>query len=591
MTPVRLESPGPPRSEREPEAKRRRLGPRTTRHLAWIIAVAALVRGLYLVQLADNPFFHYPIVDAETYDRMASAIAAGQDPYPGRAFFQPPLYPYFLGSLYRLAGRHLALVRGLQLALGIVNALLTYALARRLFGARIALGCGLTMALYGTLLFYEAELLPPVVVVFLDLALVLAALACLDRPSVPRAAGAGALLGLGALAMAVVLPFGALLAVGAMLVWRRERQLRAPRLAALGGAFLLGVMVVIAPVTFRNWRAGHELVWISTNSGVNLYLGTGRDYARKVAIRPGAEWRALADEAALAGYASPRAMSSYFTRKAWAVAQRDPEGALRTFGRKLYLLAHGNEIPRNQAIYPFRSTSWVLAVLLWKKGVAFPYGVLWPLAAIGAALALAGGVRRAWVPLGFVVAHALVIAFFFVAARYRMNAVPFLVLFAVYGAARLGTQWRHGPRRRALWLTLGVAALLLFSNWRVGAMPAGFDADAYYNLGTRLLQEGRPEAKAQFQRALEVDPHYGDARGNLGVIYLQEGDLPRARACFEALLRQRPQDIGATIQMGIVLARSGDVEGAKERFRAVLRLDPGNPLAAQNLRILEAGGR
>ena len=573
-----------------PRATRaRRVPSPALRHLSVVLVVALLVRGLYLVQLAGNPFFHYPIVDAQAYDEMATAIARGEDPYPGRAYFQPPLYPYFLGALYQTVGRHLTVIRGLQFLLGAVNVLLTWALARRLFGTRVGLWAGIAFALYGTMLFYEGELLPPVLVVLLDLLLVLAALGCLERPTRVRAACTGALLGASAIAMAVVLPFAAVLGGGAALCWRRERQMPLRQLVLLGLAFLVGLAAVIAPVTRRNWRAGHELVFISTNGGVNLYLGTGRNFDRKVAIRPGYEWKALGEEAARAGFSSPKAMSQYFSRKAWALMRRDPQGAFGTLGKKLGLLAHGNEIPRNQAIYPFRTSSWLLSLLLWKHGIAFPFGVIFPLAVVGAALALRQRVRRAWLPLAFVAAHLLVVAFFFVSARYRMNVVPFLVIFAVFGGAQLAALWRRGSRRVLAGFSAALVVLLGISNWRVGAMASAFDADAYFNLGTRYMQEGRPEAKAMLQKALEVDPQYAEANGNLGVLWLQEGDLRRARACFEAVLRQYPNDIGATIEMGIVLARQGDVAGAKEQFRRVLRIDPQNPLALQNLRVLEAG--
>jgi tetratricopeptide (TPR) repeat protein len=556
-------------------------------HVLGVLLLALLVRGVYLAQIAPNPFFQYPIVDAQVYDEMASAIVRGQDPYPGRAFFQPPLYPYFLSVLYRLAGRHLAVIRGLQFLLGAGNALLTYALARRLFGARVGLGAGLLFAIYGTMLFYEGELLPPVLLVTLDLLLLLAALSFLARPTPARAAGVGGLLGAASLTMAVVLPYAVVLAGGAACRLWQEHGLRRAALLRLAAAFVTGLAVVIAPVTIRNWRAGHEFVPISTNAGVNLYLGTGRNFDQKVAIRPGYEWKALAAEAAGAGYASPKAMSAYFTRKAVALVRVDPAGAGRTFARKLFLLAHGNEIPRNQAIYPFRGYSWLLSVLLWKHGIAFPWGILFPCAVLGAWLAVRQRVPRTWVPLAFALAHLAVIACFFVAARYRLNVVPVVVIFAVYGVLQLSERWRAGRWRALAGPALALAVLLLISNWRVGAMASTFDADAYYDLGTRYMQEGRPEARAMLEKALAVDPNYADANGNLGVLWLQAGDLQRARDCFEKVLRQYPNDVGATIEMGIVLAREGDVAGAKARFLKALQLDPHSDIARENLQRLE----
>src|SRR5262249_61152375 len=51
--------------------------------------------------------------------------------------------------------------------------------------------------------------------------------------------------------------------------------------------FLLGVAIAVAPVTLRNWVQGGELVLISFNGGINLYLGNNPRYDATVGIRPG----------------------------------------------------------------------------------------------------------------------------------------------------------------------------------------------------------------------------------------------------------------------------------------------------------------
>ena len=47
------------------------------RQVLILLAIALAVRFLYLQQIAANPYFHNPIIDAQTYDEMAVAIAAG----------------------------------------------------------------------------------------------------------------------------------------------------------------------------------------------------------------------------------------------------------------------------------------------------------------------------------------------------------------------------------------------------------------------------------------------------------------------------------------------------------------------------------
>jgi hypothetical protein len=258
-----------------------------------------------------------------------------------------------------------------------------------------------------------------------------------------------------------------------------------------------------------------------------------------------------------------------------------------TLARKLYLFAHGAEAFRNQALYPFRAYSPILSVLVWKyPGLAFPFGLLLPFALTGMGLA-ARRVRTTWPLLLFIVSHVAVIVLFFVCARYRMNILPCLVIFAAFSLNTLAGYIRHQHWTRLSLFLACLGGLTILSNWDIGPMPASFNADAYYSLGARYMEEGRPEAKALLEQALALDPDLTEANGNLALILIQEHDLAGAKACLEVILKQYPTDVGAHINMTSIQAYQGDIEGAKERLRRVLIYDPGNTLAQQNLRVLE----
>ena len=51
--------------------------------------------------------------------------------------------------------------------------------------------------------------------------------------------------------------------------------------------FCWGLLVAIAPVTLRNYAIGGDAVLISSNAGINFYLGNNPEYQRTVNIRPG----------------------------------------------------------------------------------------------------------------------------------------------------------------------------------------------------------------------------------------------------------------------------------------------------------------
>src|SRR3989442_3581319 len=110
-----------------------------------IFAVAFTLRIVHIWQMRNAPFFTLLMGDARGYDEWAQRIAGGD--WIGRdVFYQPPLYPYFLASIYWIAGRSPTLVRIAQAVIGSCSCVLIAAAARRLFSARAGLLAGLMLA-------------------------------------------------------------------------------------------------------------------------------------------------------------------------------------------------------------------------------------------------------------------------------------------------------------------------------------------------------------------------------------------------------------------------------------------------------------
>ena len=68
--------------------------------LLWLAALG--IRLLYVEQSQTSPFFDYPLVDAKTYADAAERMGVlGHWDGGDAPFWQPPLYPYFLGISLR----------------------------------------------------------------------------------------------------------------------------------------------------------------------------------------------------------------------------------------------------------------------------------------------------------------------------------------------------------------------------------------------------------------------------------------------------------------------------------------------------------
>ena len=68
-----------------------------------LFGVALVVRVSLLVQISRTPFWEVRNIDSEAYHLWAARIAAGHWA-PTEAFYQSPLYAYFLAVLYAVFG-------------------------------------------------------------------------------------------------------------------------------------------------------------------------------------------------------------------------------------------------------------------------------------------------------------------------------------------------------------------------------------------------------------------------------------------------------------------------------------------------------
>jgi Flp pilus assembly protein TadD len=418
--------------------------------------------------------------------------------------------------------------------------------------------------------------------------LILSLLWFLAAPGWRRALLCGLILGASAITMSVILPFAIAALIYCFILLRQEKEtISLQKMIVMGLCFVLGISIAVFPVTLHNWKKGNDFVLISSNAGINFYLGTGKDFEKKVAIRPGYEWKDLMREPLNAGYKKPGQQSTYYLKKALKLIFHDPLGYLLGTVKKIYIFANGNEVMRNQEIYPFRKHSSLLSVLLWKKGLAFPYGLLFPLAVMGAIFSLTRKKKENYLLLLFSACHIAVIVLFFVTARYKMNILPFLIILAVYGAITLFDLFRKKVFPKAAAYSGLLVVLLILCNWNVGTMPSDFNADAYFNLGVNYMEKGLPEAKLMFEKAIEQDPEFLDAYGNLGILRDMEGDHQGAVECFEKVLTRYPHDIEANSHLGIAYYQLGDLSKAREQFIKVLTLDKNNETAKYNLEIVD----
>lgn len=432
----------------------------------WILfALALAVRAAYFWSVWDAPAVRYAMGDAEAYQERALAILAGQW-FEDDAFYQDPLYPYFLALSYAIFGAGFGFHLCVQALLSSLTAVLIYWIGLRVFGAWSGALAGVFAALYGPLLYYDALLLK----VSLSLFLVTVAFVLLlradrvdgsqTRPSLRGLAAwlaAGYSFGLATLTRGNYLVF-----VPVLLLWvgwvRGAQSRRRLSIAVV----TVGLALAIAPVTIHNAVVSGDFVLITSQAGQNFYIGNYRDNRVGVYIpppfaraHPRYEQNDMRDEAErrVGHPLSPSERSVFWFREGLAEIAADPAHAKRLVLRKLRLFASDYEAPDNYSFDYFRDElSAVLRLPLPTWGIVFPLSIV----------GLISGYRnrRAWLLTLYVLTYVLTLVLFYMASRYRMPVIPAVLVFAGEGARQIFGALRSGRWRLAL-----PVLLLLASAW------------------------------------------------------------------------------------------------------------------------------
>lgn len=543
-----------------------------------VFAVAFAVRVAYLFDIADNPFFAVPVIDAEFYHQQAQLWARGA-PSPAAPYQMPPLYPMLLSLVYRVFGPSVWAGHLLNACLGAGTCAVTFLLGRRLGGA----GTGLTAAAFVTtsqaLLFLDGDLLATSLAVFtVTVAALFLVRYVQEGERVRDLALGGVSLGLAAITVplaAVVVP-----AVVVFLALRR-RHWRAPVL------FLVATLLPVSPVTLRNLRASGEFVPVSANGGINFYMGNNPDMRRTSTLRPGPEWRAMQNlpvrEAELVK-SSER--DRWFLRRGLRFWIQDPGLALAQTVEKTLLLVHDHEIMRDFDYYYFRDHfSRLLRLPNWSFAWLFgltAVGLLWGRSRHPA--------ERLLVLLA--VSYAVGIVLFFVTARYRALLLPLLSIFAGRAIVWFVARARERDLRA---LGLGITTFAMaFALSQVDFF--GVDrvdvAEAEYRVASTYEKRGElEEALRRYDAVLERDPDHGlaAARGALCAQLL--GRFQEAVIRYEDVLERHPDYAESAVNLANLAWQNGEVDAAAHYFDVAFEADPVLPQvhASYGLFLLQQG--
>jgi tetratricopeptide (TPR) repeat protein len=601
---------------------------------------ALAVRLVHVWQMRATPFFSVLLGDSRGYDEWARRIAGGE--WIGRdVFYQAPLYPYMLGVIYAIAGRHLLLVRVVQALVGSASCVLLALTAERLVSRRAGIAAGVMLALYAPAIFFDGLIQKSVLdVFFLCVGLYLIARITVrlkpdtpemnsrsvrfpasaptqshgatarpsrsaqregwlpDRRSIQpdRAPWFALGLSIGALALTRENALVFILVIVGWALVSDDPTPHAPRPTPLArrakraAAFVAGLAVLLFPVAVRNAYVAGGFYITTSQAGPNFYIGNNANadgtyqslrFGRGAPEYERQDATELA-ERALGRTLTPAEVSSYWIDKAMDFITSEPGAWLKLTARKAALLWNGAEMLDTESQETHAEYSWPLRVL----GIVGHFGVLVPLALLGVVVTWPPR-RRLAIVYALTLAYAASVVAFYVFARYRYPLVPMLMIFAGAGVANArGWLATHAEdRRTALALAAACGATIVFCNWPLLSADA-MRAVTETNLATALQTDGRiDEAIPHYQRAIGLQPDYAPAYNNLGTALRAEGKPLEAVAEYQRALSFRTAYPEAHYNLANALTDAGRPKDAAEHFRIALQAMPGSADVHNNLGI------
>jgi len=110
--------------------------------------------------------------------------------------------------------------------------------------------------------------------------------------------------------------------------------------------------------------------------------------------------------------------------------------------------------------------------------------------------------------------------------------------------------------------------------WRA-VLASGEVAEARYDLGVVLEAQGRlGEARAEYERAVQLKPTLRQASVNLGVLLEKQGDARGAADAYRAVARDFPEDAVARERLAALYLAAGQLDDAWRLAREALMREP-----------------
>ncbi len=505
-----------------------------------IFLLAFALRVIYVNQLGHTYFFA-PFkggFDDYVFDNWAREMLKNN--WVGNAsifIYRMPLYAYFLWFVYYLFGHSYWAVYILQAGLAGIYCALIYTIGSKLGGKIVGAAAGILSAFYGASIYYTGMLVGETLSILINCMSLLLLLSFQRSERLSTLFLAGISLGVGMLArgnMLVVFPF--------IILWLAFMfgKDRSRKVLVYSAVISLGALLAIAPIMIRNYIYTKDIVPISAQGGLNIYIGNayGADGRFRSIEGVGSNLENMIPasvkiaEEKLARPLKPSEVSNFWVKET-ARSINDHGGIwflVPLLMKKIALFWNNYELPDIWDYYFFKQYIPILNMPL------AGFSVIASLAFAG--MYLTWKKRREMSLLYvFIFGYMASLVIVFITSRYRLPVVPLLTVFAGFAVAALIRPGSAGAPRAGIAMTIFVLIFILSHS---AVQKISFET-SHNSLAILLKRNGNINgAIEEYNKALRISPNYPSPYYNLGILYQDQGQSDQAAYYFNKALKADP---------------------------------------------------
>lgn len=550
-----------------------------------ILALGLLLRLIYIFETNNSPFYLNLFSDSKIYFDWAKQIATSRNWIGEEVFFMSPGYPYLLASIFSFFGASVLAIRIIQVLISTATIFLIFLSAKNLFGKTPGYISAWVASIYSIFIFYSGSILGETIQVFLIS--YLCYLFSKNKKTIEQYPWfkIGFVLGLAALFRANILFFAVVL-VAFLSFSFFNKKLLIEHFRKIILIFLGGVLIPVIIVTFRNYMVGDDFVIISSNGGINFFIGNNENSPGVYLTPKGFDLfkdmpgEKFAEKITRQNLSSSEA-SNYWFDKGFKFILANPGGSLILFSKKMLLFFNDDENPQSTItdIGFFRDN---YSTLLKLPLPGFLFILIF--ATVGIFFSFKNKVRVQFLLLLFISIF-LSTVIFFVIGRFRLAATPILLIFTGFGLSQLITNIKEKKyleliKPAIIIILVVVIQLVLIPKFNYSSYDAWSNlADVYFK------NKQYDEAIINAQKSLALK------KTDFGFVllansYAAKGNTEEALENYHNALKINSENTLAYFNLALFLTQQGNFDAALVNYNQTIKIDPSFAEAYRNMAII-----